>query len=179
MISLGYLTKSECLDLWKSSKFQNFNTSDMRWTHISGNLTRLFRLWALYSIWMSLFTLLCYFCHFSVFTFFCDWYQCHFRVWKWQAIWCHFTILVYCWSSSPICCLNLSCCMPRKKEEAFARLQKKRRQQKSFELVMGIFRSTQTFQMVWKKHCTNCAFTWENWKSVFLQIICSVSECSK
>ena len=50
-----------------------------------------------------------------------------------------------CWSSSPICCLNLSCCMPRKKEEAFARLQKKRRPQKSFELVMGIFRSIQTF----------------------------------
>ena len=76
-----------------------------------------------------------------------------------------------CWSSSPICCLNLSCCMPRKKEEAFARLQKKRRQQKSFELVMGIFRSIQTFQMVWKKHCTNCAFSWENLEKCFLQMI--------
>ena len=120
---------------------------------------------------VCLFTLLCYFCHFSVFTFFCDWYQCHFRVWKWQAIWCHFTILVCCWSSSPICCLNLSCCMARKKEEAFARLQKKRRQQKSFELVMGIFRSIQTFQMVWKKkHCTNCAFSWENWKMFFYKL---------
>ena len=126
-----------------------------------------------------LFTLLCYFCHFSVFTFFCDWYQCHFRVWKWQAIWCHFTILVCCWSSSPICCLNLSCCMPRKKEEAFARLQKKRRQQKSFELVMGIFRSIQTFQMVWKNIAQIVHFLEKTEKFFFTNDLVPESECSK